>query len=75
MAIYRLTEGGVYGPELVKIMASAYECALGTLNLKDRNDPACELVATTIIKIVEGGTRDAHEVYEQTVAAFKTRES
>src|SRR3954463_15357430 len=71
--IARLAEDrGIFGPELIKAMTQAYECALATLRLKDRSDPACQLVATTIIQMVENGTHDAHALYEQVVARFAT---
>jgi hypothetical protein len=46
------------GPKQVKCIIEAYEQALRTLCVKDRDDPLTEMVATKIIKIAQTGVRD-----------------
>jgi hypothetical protein len=60
-----------FEPATLAVMNSAYNCALTTLGIKDRADPATKLIAEKIASIVDSGVRDGHEVYEKTVAAFK----
>jgi hypothetical protein len=42
MAIYRLLKNCAFGPEEIKVLTTAYEDALHTLQLADRADPATE---------------------------------
>jgi hypothetical protein len=38
-------------PEEIERLRSAFDSALRTLNLVDRNDPICEIVARKMIKL------------------------
>jgi len=58
MAIHRLLQNTVFGPDDITSMAEAYENALRTLGLVDRNDPVTEIVAKKIIEIAQTGERD-----------------
>jgi hypothetical protein len=60
MAIYRLLENSALGlgPKEVKCIIEAYEQALHTLCVKDRDDPLTEMIATKIIKIAQTGIHD-----------------
>ncbi|MEH2560641.1 hypothetical protein V1289_000268 [Bradyrhizobium sp. AZCC 2289] len=58
MAIYRLLKNFTMDPEKVSCITAAYEQALHTLCVKDRDDPLTEMVAKTIIKIAQTGPRD-----------------
>jgi hypothetical protein len=49
MPIYRLLRGHAFGPEEIKILGDAFEDALRTLRLVNRDDPATEIVAKKII--------------------------
>lgn len=62
MPIYRYTKEAAYGPDEIQVMAEAYENALHTLRLVDRNDPVTELVAKKILEIWETGERDAQRI-------------
>jgi len=54
MAIYRLLKNSTLGPEEISRITEAYEQALHTLCVKDRDDPLTEMVAAkTIIKIAQ----------------------
>ena len=60
MAIYRLLENSALGlgPKEVNCIIEAYEQALHTLCVKDRDDPLTEMIATKIIKIAQTGVHD-----------------
>jgi hypothetical protein len=58
MAIYRLLKNFTMDPEKVSCITAAYEQALHSLCVKDRDDPLTEMVAKTIIKIAQTGPRD-----------------
>jgi hypothetical protein len=59
VAIYRLLQKSAFGPEEIKRMAEAYERALLQLELKDRDDPLTESIATLIIEVAQTGEKDA----------------
>ena len=61
MPINRLLKDSELGPEDIERLNYAYELALHSLSLIDRNDPLSELVAKNIIEI--GATvRDPAEI-------------
>jgi hypothetical protein len=51
MAIYRLLKNSTLEPEAISRITDAYEQALQTLCVKDRDDPLTEMIAKKIIKI------------------------
>jgi hypothetical protein len=51
MAIDRLLQNSVLGPDEIKTLTQAYEDALRATGLVDRDDPVSELVAEKIIAI------------------------
>jgi hypothetical protein len=67
MAIYRLLKNGVFGPDDVKVLTTAYEEALRTLRLKDRSDPATEMIAKKIIELAQRGERDPVRLREYAI--------
>ena len=58
MAINRLLKNSSLGAEEVGHLNIAYETALRSLGLVDRNDPVTEIVAKKILEISEMGVRD-----------------
>jgi hypothetical protein len=67
MAIYRLLKNGVFGPDDVKVLTTAYEEALRALRLKDRSDPATEMIAKKIIELAQRGERDPVRLREYAI--------
>ena len=59
MAIGRFIGDGSFSPEVVFAMTTAFDEALRTLNLADRNDPQAEIVARKIIEIARRGEHDS----------------
>jgi hypothetical protein len=51
MPIIPLLQGSAFGPEEIKLMATAFQGALNALGLMDRADPLNELVAKKVIEI------------------------
>jgi hypothetical protein len=54
MPIARLLSDAAFTPEQTREMIYAYEGVLTSLNLSDRTDPICELVARQIIACATG---------------------
>ena len=54
MPIARLISKATFTPEQMREMIYAYEGVLTSLNLTDRTDPICELVAKQIIACATG---------------------
>jgi hypothetical protein len=62
MPIYRLLQNLPMGPEEVSRMTTAFEKALRTVGIKDRNDPMAEMIAKKIIEIAQTGVRDPAQI-------------
>jgi hypothetical protein len=58
MALYRLLKNCTLEPKEVSRITEAYEQALHTLCVKDRDDPLTEMIAKTIIKIAQTGVHE-----------------
>ena len=56
MAIYRLLQKSVFGPDDIERLATAYESALRLLELNDRDDPITEIIARRIIEAAQTGS-------------------
>jgi hypothetical protein len=73
VAIYRLLQNSVFGPEEVGRLAAAYEDALTALGLSDRNDPVTELVAKKIIEVARTGEADPARISKLAIKALGAR--
>ena len=62
MPIKRLLAGYQLEPEEVEILIAAFNRALRSLGVVDRNDPLTELIAREIIEIGATGVRDPVEI-------------
>jgi hypothetical protein len=62
MPIYRLLQNKPMGPEEISRLTTAYEHALRTIGLVDRNDPIAEMIAKKIIEIGQTGVRDPADI-------------
>ncbi|MFL6833406.1 MAG: hypothetical protein ACJ8F0_12530 [Xanthobacteraceae bacterium] len=67
MAIYRLLKNRAFGPDEIKVLTTAYEEALRTLRLKNRADPATEMIAKKIIELAQRGERDPARLRERAI--------
>jgi hypothetical protein len=60
-------------PDEISRVTAAYEQALHTLCVKDRDDPLTEMIAKTIIKIAQTGVHDAAEISALTIKQLGVR--
>ena len=67
MPIYRLLRDHAFGPEEIKILGDAFEEALRTLRLVNRDDPATQIVARKIIELAQRGERDPERLRQAAV--------
>jgi hypothetical protein len=58
MALHRLLKNCTLEPKEVSRITEAYEQALHTLCVKDRDDPLTEMIAKTIMKIAQTGVHE-----------------
>jgi hypothetical protein len=68
MTIHNLFKNSPFGPEEIRVLATAYEQTLSALGLKQREDRLTELVAKKIISISQTGVRDASILAERAIA-------
>jgi hypothetical protein len=64
MTINRLLEENNLTPEKQEALKAAFARTLRVLNLVDRNDPICEIVARKIVEIGERGELDPEVICE-----------
>ena len=68
MAIYRLLKNSTLEPEEISRITEAYQQALHTLCIKDRDDPLTEM-----IKIAQAGVHDVAQLSALAVAELRIR--
>ena len=73
MAISRLLRNSTMAPEEISRITEAYEQALHTLCVRDRDDPLTEMIAKTIIRIAQTGVQDAAEISALTIKQLGVR--
>ena len=73
MAIYRLLKNSTLEPEEIGRITEAYQQALHTLCVKDRDDPLTEMIAKQIIKIARTGVHDAAQLSAMAIAELRIR--
>jgi hypothetical protein len=64
MPIERLLDQSSFKPEQRHVLELAFSHVLRKLELVDRNDPICEIVAQKVIKIGASGASDAAAIAE-----------
>jgi hypothetical protein len=62
-------EGGVFDPEDIAVMATAFDRLLADLKLVDRNDPVVTMLAKLVIKLVRTGERDPERIRQHVLGA------
>jgi hypothetical protein len=73
MPIRPLLRDGVFSPEDITALATAFEDTLSVLGLVDRNDPAVLTVAKRIIELAEHGERNPTRLRNFVVNEFQAR--
>jgi hypothetical protein len=64
-------DGGVFDPEDIVVMATAFDRLLADLKLVDRNDPVVRMLAKLVIELVRNGERDPDKIRQQVVGRYK----
>ncbi|MDQ1390985.1 MAG: hypothetical protein QOF56_4439 [Acidobacteriaceae bacterium] len=57
-------------PDDIRRLKKAYNRALRSLSLVDRNDPLTELIAKKIVEIRKAGVTDPNEIYKMAIKAL-----
>jgi hypothetical protein len=73
MPIRPLLQDGVFSPEDVTALTTAFEDVLRSLGLVDRNDPAVLMVAKRIIELARHGERDPTRLCNYVINQFQAR--
>jgi len=73
MAIYRLLKNSTLEPEEIGRITEAYQQALHTLCVKDRDDPLTEMIAKKIIKIAQTGVHDPAKIAALAIKELEVR--
>jgi len=68
MTIYGALHNSGLQLEGIKSVAAAYEDALRMLGLKDRRDPATDLLVSKIIEVAQAGERDPARIRARAIA-------
>lgn len=71
MPIYRLFETSAFEPEHCQAMGLAFEGILQELGLKNRNDPLCDVIAATIIKLGHQGVRNPKQLHDMALKSIR----
>jgi hypothetical protein len=58
-------DGGVFDPEDIAVMATAFDRLLADFKLVDRDDPLVTMLAKLVIEIVRTGERDPERIRQQ----------
>ena len=66
-------ETGVFSPEDITALATAFDDTLLALRLIDRNDPIVLMVAKRIIELAKHGERDPARLRNFAVSQFQAR--
>ena len=65
--------GGVFEPDVVAVMSTAFDGILSDLHLVHRDDPIVAIVAKLIIELVRNGERDPERLRQQVVGQYSSR--
>jgi hypothetical protein len=71
MPIYRLLQSEGFDAEQSQAMGIAFEGILQELQLQDRDDPLCTLVAQTLIQLGLEGIRTPAELHTRAIELIK----
>lgn len=68
MPIKPFIKDGAFGPDVISVMAAAFDDVCKTLEEKRRADVAKETIATKIIELARGGETDPIVLREMTLS-------
>ena len=70
MTVYEILSSAPVKTEDVRRLSVAYEQTLRALNVQHRDDPLCEKVARTIVKISQVGITESADICRLTLASL-----
>jgi len=70
MTVYPFVRHVVFDPEIIQVMAGAFEELLGDLHVADRDDPFAAVVAKAVIEVARLGVRDAAEMRQRALSTL-----
>ncbi|WP_407150630.1 hypothetical protein [Bradyrhizobium sp. ORS 86] len=73
MPIGLLLKTGKYTSAESELLNNAFDQALRSLGLVDRNDPLCEMLARKVIEVSATDTRSAKEIAEAAIVRIALR--
>jgi hypothetical protein len=66
-------EGGVFGPEEIAVMATAFNQLLLDYKLVSRDDPLVTMLAKLVIELVRDGEHDPEKLRKQVLGRHQPR--
>lgn len=73
MSTFLHLQTSTLSPEAANLVRRAYEQALHTLCVRDRDDPLTQLIAKTIIKVAQTGIADPAAISAQAISELEIR--
>ena len=73
MPVHRLLQYSAFGPDDIVSLTIAYEDALRSLRLVDRDSLVAEIVARKIIEVAQAGIRDPAKICAIVIEDFGIR--
>jgi hypothetical protein len=74
MSVSLFVREAVFDPEIIKVMAGAFEELLGDLEVADRNDPFAQVIAKEVLRAARLGVRDVAEMHQQVLDTLGKRQ-
>jgi hypothetical protein len=71
MGVSPFVREAVFDPEIIQVMAGAYEELLGDLEVADRNDPFAEVIAKEVLRAARLGVRDVAEIHQRVLGTLR----
>ena len=70
MPIRPFIKDGAFGPDVISVMAAAFEDVCKAIDVSGRSDIAKETIATKIIELARGGEADPVVLREMALSEF-----
>jgi hypothetical protein len=74
MSVSPFIREAVFDPEIIRVMAGAFEELLGDLEVADRNDPFAEVIAKELLRAARLGVRDVAEMHQRVLDTLGKRQ-
>ena len=74
MGVSPFVREAVFDPEIIQVMAGAFEELLGDLEVADRNHPFAQVIAKEVLRAARLGLRDVAEMHQQVLGTLGKRQ-